>query len=108
MDTSSAAAPGAVGLIGLGEIGQVHAAAVRQSQATRLVAVADPVPELRAPFEAQGIRGYRDAGELIADAEVGTVSVCLPHYLHFPVTLEAIRAGGHPGFRVRRPGPHRG
>jgi predicted dehydrogenase len=95
MDTSSAAAPGAVGLIGLGEIGQVHAAAVRQSQATRLVAVADITPELLAPFEAQGIRGYRDAGELIADAEVGTVSVCLPHYLHFPVTLEAIRAGKH-------------
>jgi UDP-N-acetylglucosamine 3-dehydrogenase len=95
MDTSSAAAPGVVGLIGLGEIGQVHAAAIQRSGAVRLAAVADPVPELRAPFEAQGIRGYREAGELIADAEVGTVSVCLPHYLHFPVTLEAIRAGKH-------------
>jgi UDP-N-acetylglucosamine 3-dehydrogenase len=95
MDTSSSAARGAVGLIGLGEIGQVHAAAIRRSGAVRLVAVADPVPELRAPFEAQGIRGYQEAGELIADAEVGTVSACLPHYLHFPVTLEAIRAGKH-------------
>ena len=47
------------------------------------------------PFDAQGIRDYRDASELIADAEVGTVSVCLPHYLHFPVALEAIRAGKH-------------
>ena len=59
------------------------------------MAVADTVPELRAPFEAQGIRGYRDASELIADAEIGTVSICLPHYLHFPVALEAIRAGKH-------------
>jgi predicted dehydrogenase len=93
--TERSPAPGAVGLIGLGEIGQVHAAAVQQSRAARLVAVADITPELLAPFQARGIRGYRDTGELIADAEVGTVSVCLPHYLHFPVTLEAIRAGKH-------------
>jgi UDP-N-acetylglucosamine 3-dehydrogenase len=88
-------APGAVGLIGLGEIGQVHAAAIRRSRTARLVAVADTVPERLAPFEGQGVRGYRDAGELIADAEVGTVCICLPHYLHFPVALEAIRAGRH-------------
>ncbi len=95
MDTDRSPAPGAVGLIGLGEIGQVHAAAIRQSPAARLVAVADATPELLPPFEAAGVRGYRHAGELIADPEVGTVCVCLPHYLHFPVTLEAIRAGKH-------------
>ena len=93
MGTDRSPAPGAVGLIGLGEIGQVHAAAIRQSPAARLVAVADAAPELLPPFEAEGVRGYRDAGELIADPEVGTVCVCLPHYLHFPVTLAAIRAG---------------
>jgi predicted dehydrogenase len=93
--TGPSPAPGAVGLIGLGEIGQVHAAAIRRSGTARLVAVADTVSELRAPFEAQGVRGYRDAAELITDAEVGTVSVCLPHYLHFPVALAAIRAGKH-------------
>ena len=59
----------------------------------RLAAVADVAPELLQPFETQGVRGYRDAGELIADAEVGTVSVCLPHHLHFPVAMDAIRAG---------------
>jgi len=95
VDTGHSPAPGAVGLIGLGEIGQVHAAAVQRSRKARLVAVADTAPELLVPFEAQGVRGYRDGGELIADADVGTVCVCLPHYLHFPVTLEAIRAGKH-------------
>lgn len=82
-----------MGLIGLGEIGQVHAAAIQRSRTARLVAVADTAPELLAPFEAQGVRGYREVAELIADAEVGTVSICLPHYLHFPVAREAIRAG---------------
>ena len=95
MGTGPSPAPGDVGVIGLGEIGQVHAAAVRRSRTARLVAVADTAPELLAPFEAEGIRGYRDAGELIADADVGTVCVCLPHYLHFPVALDAIRAGKH-------------
>jgi predicted dehydrogenase len=93
--TDPSPAPGAVGLIGLGEAGQVHAVAVRQARAARLLAVADTVPELRAPFEAQGIRGYRDASDLIADSEIGTVSICLPHYMHFPVALQAIRAGKH-------------
>jgi predicted dehydrogenase len=84
--------PGSVGVIGLGEIGQVHAAAVRRSRTARLAAVADVDPDLVAAFEAQGVRGYREAGELIADAQVGTVCVCLPHHLHFPVALAAIRA----------------
>jgi UDP-N-acetylglucosamine 3-dehydrogenase len=84
---------GAVGLIGLGEIGQVHAAALRRSRTARLVAVADLAPELLAPFRAQGVRGYQQAAALVADPGVGTVSVCLPHDLHFPVALAAIRAG---------------
>ena len=85
--------PGAVGLIGLGEIGQVHAAAVRRSRSARLVAVADTVPDLLTPFEGRGVRGYPGANELIADPQVGTVCVCLPHYLHFPAAMAAIRAG---------------
>jgi predicted dehydrogenase len=88
-----AADPGAVGLIGLGEIGQVHAAAIGRSDTARLTAVADAAPELLTPFQARGIRTYPEAGALIADARVGTVSVCLPHHLHFPVALAAIRAG---------------
>ena len=83
----------AVGVIGLGEIGQVHVTGVRRVQAARLVAVADTEPTLLRPFEADGIRVYQDAGELIDDPQVGTVSVCLPHNLHFPVASQAIRAG---------------
>jgi predicted dehydrogenase len=85
--------PGAVGVIGLGEIGQVHAAGIRRSRTARLVAVADTEPGLLEPFAADGVSAYGDAGELIGDSRVGTVSVCLPHHLHFPVAREAIRAG---------------
>ena len=83
----------AVGVIGLGEIGQVHVAAVRKSAVARLAAVADTAAELLQPFAAGGLPAYADAAELIADPGVGTVCVCLPHDLHFPVALRALQAG---------------
>jgi len=83
----------AVGVIGLGEIGQVHVAAVRKSPVARLAAVADTDADLVQPFAAEGLSAYADAFELIADPSVGTVSVCLPHDLHFPVALRALQAG---------------
>lgn len=93
MDIESERGAAGVGLIGLGQIGQVHAAAIRRSSAARLVAVADTAARLLQPFAAEGLPAYRDAGELIADRRVGTVSVCLPHHLHFPVALRALQAG---------------
>ncbi len=39
MSTGRSPVPGAVGLIGLGEIGQVHAAAIPRSRTARLAAV---------------------------------------------------------------------
>jgi predicted dehydrogenase len=83
----------AVGVIGLGEIGQVHVAAVRRSPVAELTAVADTAAELLQPFAADGLPAYATAAELIADPAVGTVLVCLPHDLHFPVALRALQAG---------------
>jgi UDP-N-acetylglucosamine 3-dehydrogenase len=68
-------------------------AAVRKSPAARLAAVADTAAECLQPFAAEGLPAYADAVELIADPSVGTVSVCLPHDLHFPVALRALQAG---------------
>ena len=85
--TAPRPAAAAVGVIGLGEIGQVHVAAVRKSPVARLAAVADTAAELLQPFTAEGLRAYADAAALIADPGVGTVPVCLPHDLHFPVAL---------------------
>jgi hypothetical protein len=75
MEHHSAPSSVAVGVIGLAEIGQAHVAGVRRARAGRLVAVADTEVALLRPFEADGVRTYPDAGELIADPQVGTVSV---------------------------------
>ena len=78
MSTDRSPDPRAVGLIGLGEIGQVHAAAIRRVPAARLAAVADTAAERLRPFAAEGVQAYPDAAALITDPQVGTVSVCLP------------------------------
>jgi predicted dehydrogenase len=91
--TAPRPAAAAAGVIGLGEIGQIHVAAVRKSLAARLAAVADTTAELLQPFTAEGLPAYADADALIADPGVGTVLVCLPHDLHFPVAMRALQAG---------------
>ena len=95
MSLGSQSAAAGVGLVGLGQIGQVHAAAIRRSSSARIAAVADTAAGLLEPFAAEGIPGYLSADELIADPGVGIVSVCLPHHLHFPVALRALQAGKH-------------
>ncbi|WP_155922794.1 MULTISPECIES: Gfo/Idh/MocA family protein [unclassified Mycolicibacterium] len=82
-----------MGLIGLGEVGHIHAEAIQKSQSSRLVAVADANPSLLAPYAEAGIRCYNDAADLINDPDIKTVSLCLPHHLHFSVAMSAIAAG---------------
>jgi predicted dehydrogenase len=82
-----------VGLIGLGEVGEVHAEAIRDSPVAYLAAVADLDESLVGRYSNDGTRGYAGADELIADPAVRTVSICLPHHLHYQVAKAAIAAG---------------
>lgn len=89
-------APLGAGVIGLGEIGQFHLDGFERAPGARLVAVADLDTELRAQAAARsGASAYGDYRSLLADPAVQVVSVCLPHSLHLPVTLDAIAAGKH-------------
>ena len=83
---------GAVGLIGLGETGQVHAA---ESACAQRGWRRWPTPRRNGSSRSwpRACRPPDDAGDVIADPRVGIVSVCLPHHLYFPVALAAIRAG---------------
>jgi predicted dehydrogenase len=82
-----------VGLIGLGEVGRVHAAAIRASPSAYLAAVADVDEDLVARYSSDGTQGYASFDGLIGDPAVRTVSICLPHNLHFMVAKAAIAAG---------------
>ncbi|HJT86834.1 MAG TPA: Gfo/Idh/MocA family oxidoreductase [Bryobacteraceae bacterium] len=81
-----------VGLIGLGRLGSVYAQnfAHRVPNA-RLVAAADPKPELRDRFAAElpGISVYANHEDLLRDADVDAVAVVSSTSTHRQVVLDA-------------------
>lgn len=84
------------GIIGVGNIAPVHAAAIRGTPKAELVAVATRDPERGKAFVNQyGGRWYGDYQELLACPGVDAVSLCTPHDLHLPMTLAAATAGKH-------------
>lgn len=87
-----------VGVIGAGWPGQQHARAIRVLRnAATLHAVTETDEERAAEFEREykPKKVYSDYTDLLGDAAIDAVVICLPNHLHFPVTLAALRAGKH-------------
>ncbi|MEE2658872.1 MAG: Gfo/Idh/MocA family oxidoreductase [Candidatus Latescibacterota bacterium] len=86
-----------VGVIGLGWPGREHISGYLQSSRVEVTAVCDMNVELAEQVaEERGIFGlYSDHRKMLREADVDAVSVCLPNYLHAPVSLDALRAGKH-------------
>ena len=87
-----------VGLIGCGGISRAHVRGYREHRdAGEVVAVAD-VDRARAEERARELgcgSVYADYQEVLARSDVDAVDICLPHFLHAPVALAAIAAGKH-------------
>jgi len=85
------------GIIGCGWAGEQHARAYSATKDVRVLAVADvdegKAEELAERWGAEA--WHRDYGRVLGDARVDAVSICLPHYLHCRVTVEAAEAGKH-------------
>jgi phthalate 4,5-cis-dihydrodiol dehydrogenase len=85
-----------VGVIGLGEIGQVHLVGYQRARGARVVAVTDLDPgRRRLSSVAAGASEYATLAELLADEQVDVLSVCVPHNQHLEVALAAIAATKH-------------
>ena len=83
----------AIGLIGLGEVGQHHQAAITQASGVRYAWACDLDPSLLAASGAE--RTTAQVEEVLADPAVDAVSICLPHHLHLTIGLAALNAGKH-------------
>lgn len=81
-----------VGLCGLGEIGQVHLAAIRESEMAELAAVCELDAELAALSVGDEVPVF-DSVEGMLSAGLDVVDICLPHHLHVPVAVEALKGG---------------
>ena len=94
-----------VGIIGCGTVHGVHAealshtdnacvAAISGGANTVLTAVADIIPQrAQATAEKFGCDWYTDYKDLLAREDIDSVHICVPHYLHAPIAIEAMRAG---------------
>lgn len=83
-------------IIGCGAIFPMHAASIQANEYAELSAVCDIRPE-RAEKRAQecGCRWYTDYKDMIEQEKPDSVHVCLPHYLHAPVSVYALEHGCH-------------
>lgn len=85
-----------IGLLGAGYMGQMHAAcyAALQGPDAALAAVADVLVERAEKAAAPlGAAAYPGADELLEQAGVDAVDICLPTYLHTGYAVAAMRAG---------------
>lgn len=86
-----------MGVIGTGFIGPAHIEAVRRLGYVEVSAVAEAGKEL-AEEKAAALsihKAYGTYQELLADPEIDVVHICTPNTLHYPVAVEALKAGKH-------------
>ena len=78
-----------VGLIGCGFMGNMHANCYKNIEGVTLAAVAD-IRREKAEALADGAEIYLDGMDLIKNADVDVIDVCLPTYLHAEYALAAM------------------
>ena len=85
-----------VGIIGTGRISDLHVVEYLDNPATRIVALCDAnVERARRKAEEWGVKDARvtdDHAQLLGDPAVDLVDILVPHDLHLPIALEAIKA----------------
>ena len=83
-----------VAVIGCGNISVMHLDSISDFEDVELVAVCD-IKEDRAKAASQKYGGkvYTDHMEMLEKEELDAVHVCLPHYLHVPVSIDAFKKG---------------
>lgn len=86
-----------IGIIGCGSIAQNrHLGEYANHQAVKITAVCDIVEDrAQKTAEAYGAKAYTSYEEMLKMEEFDAISVCLPNYLHAPVSIAALNEGCH-------------
>ncbi|MDA4111917.1 MAG: Gfo/Idh/MocA family oxidoreductase [Thaumarchaeota archaeon] len=86
-----------IGMIGTGNISDLHSVGYRNNDKAKIVAVADinasVAEQKRAVFGAD--RSYSDYSQLLKDETVDAVDICVPNFLHSTIAIAAAEAGKH-------------
>ena len=86
-----------IGIIGAGTIGSVHADAYAKVADAEVVALCDILADRLKEKAARHhiAKTYATHQELLADAGIDAVSVCVPNCSHAPIAIDAFKAGKH-------------
>lgn len=79
-------------IIGLGDISFVHLDGILSNPEITLAAACDLKEELKSRVP-EGTPFYTDYHTMVQEVKPDVVHVCLPHYLHYPVTKELVEMG---------------
>lgn len=83
-----------VGVVGCGRISVMHFLSIKALRQSELVACCD-IKKERADEAAEkyGCNAYYDYREMLAKEQLDVIHICLPHYLHVPVSIYAMERG---------------
>jgi UDP-N-acetylglucosamine 3-dehydrogenase len=86
-----------VGVIGCGSIAKYrHLPEYKANKKVEIVAVCDIVEERAEKMAKEyGTKAFTDYKEVLKLDDIDAISVCLPNYLHAPVSIDALNAGKH-------------
>lgn len=85
-----------VGIIGCGNIFEMHAQALIKLPMVNLVAVCDNnVSRLSKASQDYQAAAYADYNKMLQHGVLDAVHICLPHHLHEAATIAAAEAGAH-------------
>ena len=86
-----------IGIIGLGNIGQVHVGNLMDGKVPRgeLTAVGDAIVDKLPDYEAKGVKIFDSGEALIASGEIDALIIATPHFQHTTLGIAALEAGLH-------------
>ncbi len=92
-----------VGMVGVGNIADLHARGYEEDDRAEIVAVCDRDEDraIQRALDWGANAYYTDFGDMLASADLDAVEIMTPHHLHADQVLDALRAGLH--VSVERP-----
>ncbi|MEM2587145.1 MAG: Gfo/Idh/MocA family oxidoreductase, partial [Candidatus Bathyarchaeia archaeon] len=84
------------GVIGLKGVGQTHINEIANIEGAELTAVADINEEVGKFVSSKyNVKWYKNYEDMLAMEDLDAISICTPHFLHFPMVMKALNYGKH-------------
>jgi len=84
-------------LVGCGHIGKRHLEVIMNEPTAELIAICDIRPEVLSKLQARypGLLTFTDYDEMLTKIDFDVISICTPHGLHAPMSIQAARQKKH-------------